>query len=141
MLFRLIRALYNDQRVRFICIGGFATLIDSGLYALLVKWQQMAPTLAVTCSFAVAFVFSFFAQRHVTFRAAGTGMGDGLRQFFRFLSVQVIGLGLSIGTVQAVKMAGVDPLWAILPKIFVIPFITYILARSWAFRPEMSEIP
>lgn len=141
-MLRLAKALLADRRVRFILVGGMATAIDVGLYlALIWPWLAVEPHLAAVLSYAIAFAFSFTVQRSVTFRAGSTGRGDTLRQFFRFLAVQLVGLGMSLGFVQLAELAAVHPGWAVVPKVLLVPPITYILARSWAFRPERRAIP
>ena len=57
---------------RFGLVGGGATLIDLGTSALLLwLWPSLAENLVSTSAFFVAFWFSFFGHRYITFQKQG----------------------------------------------------------------------
>ena len=76
------------QLIRFALVGGTNTLIDIGLLFGLVAIGLPKLT-ANTISTGIAFVFSFFANRHYTFKASGAAIH---RQIILFIIVTLFGL-------------------------------------------------
>ena len=65
--------------LRFAIVGVAATLIQYGVYFVLVLWLN--PTLAMTIAYAVSFAFNFVASTRYTFRvkaSARRGAGFAL---------------------------------------------------------------
>ena len=64
--------------LRFAIVGVAATLIQYGVYFVLVLWLN--PTLAMTIAYAVSFAFNFVASTRYTFRVkASARRGAGFR--------------------------------------------------------------
>lgn len=78
----------SDSRHRFVAVGSINTLIDFGILLSLTH-AGVHPIAANYLSTACAFVFSFYANRQVTFRAAGGALP---RQAILFCTFTLFGL-------------------------------------------------
>jgi putative flippase GtrA len=96
----------NQQVIRFGAVGVVNTLIDVGLLFVLSNLGVFV-VLANIISTTMAFVFSFFANRHYTFRRSG---GDMLREMLLFTVVTLFGLWV----LQSIVIAAFYPLIATL---------------------------
>lgn len=78
----------NTDKIRFVAVGLANTTIDFGILFTL-TYAGMNVIAANYISTSLALVFSFFANKHFTFRSVGS---DSKREFIKFLIVTLIGL-------------------------------------------------
>jgi putative flippase GtrA len=78
----------NQQKLRFLAVGGFNTLLDFGLLFLLKSFGLPVIT-ANIISTTIAFCFSFFANKNYTFKAADTNIK---REIVLFTVITLFGL-------------------------------------------------
>jgi len=116
------------QLVKFGGVGLAATAVHAVIYAGLGK--IIAPAWANLYAFSVAFIVSYLGHRYVSFAQAAPVRGSLLR----FVVVALVGLLLNAGFVQAVTLAQLDYRWALLPMLFFVPGVTFLLSKYWAFR-------
>lgn len=92
-------------------------------------------------AFLVAVVVSYVGNHSWTFRREGRHE----RHLPRFLTIALIGLALNQGIVFGlVTIAGLSYLVGILAVIAIVPVISFVLSRSWAFiefRSGTSHVP
>ncbi|QJD71083.1 GtrA family protein [Marinobacterium sp. LSUCC0821] len=114
-------------------------LIATGVHALvygILGWY-MEPMLANLIAFLIAFFFSYSGHFFWTFRiqTQGEKIHKAFNYQFRFLVVALSGLLLNSFAVWVVTgVLQVDYLFAVVPMIFVVPLLTFVLARLWVFR-------
>jgi putative flippase GtrA len=94
----------NQQKLRFLAVGGFNTLLDFGLLFLLKAFGLPVIT-ANIISTTIAFCFSFFANKNYTFKATDTNIK---REIVLFTVITLFGL------------------WVL--QTIIIKAITYVLA-------------
>lgn len=80
--------------LKFLVIGSMAFLIDAMILQALVSLAGFSPFLGRFFSFSVAVVFTWLANRTVTF---GLKYPPHLREFFGYVFSQSIGLGINVG--------------------------------------------
>jgi putative flippase GtrA len=77
------------EKLRFGIVGAVNTVIDFGVLFLLTAGEA-APVAANIASTSLAFTFSFFANKHYTFKARGTA--NLRREIILFILVTLTGL-------------------------------------------------
>lgn len=78
----------NQQKLRFLAVGGFNTLLDFGLLFILKSFGLPVITANIT-STTIAFCFSFFANKKYTFKTTDTNVK---REIILFIAVTLFGL-------------------------------------------------
>ena len=91
------------QFVKFGIVGGLNAMLDLGVLNLLIRWSGIAFgayfSLFKALSFSVAVINSYFWNKYWTFHSE-----DGPRpvEFFKFLSVNLVGLAINVGAATLV---------------------------------------
>ncbi len=119
----------GPQAVRFGGIGVLNTLLDLGLFWLLLGTGVDAVP-AHVASYSAGIVCSFVLNRHWTFGSQGHWGGE----FVRFLGVNAVSLAATTAAVAAT--AAVDPMFAKLLALGVSFCINFGLSRRFVFRPR-----
>ena len=111
---------------RFGLVGGGATLIDLGSSALMLwLWPTLAENLVSTSAFFVAFWFSFFGHRYITFQKQGAAS--------KFLLVALFSLAVRNLILSGLLFAGLSGLLPVVIATLTVTVLTYILSRVWVF--------
>ena len=111
---------------RFGLVGGGATLIDLGTSTLMLwRWPHLAENLVSTSAFFVAFWFSFFGHRYITFQKHGA-VG-------KFLMVALFSLAVRNVLLLALLWIGLSGLLPIVIATLAVTILTYLLSRVWVF--------
>jgi putative flippase GtrA len=133
--------LLVHELAKFGIVGAIATVIDFGISNLLVH-QRWSEIVATAISVTVAATFSYFANRHWTFRhRARSGLG---REYSLFFVLNGIGLLIAEACIVAVR-DGLDKhgiLWFNVARVLglvigtIFRFTTY---KRWVFlAPERA---
>ena len=141
----------NQQKTWFIIVGTINTVIDFGVFSFLVL-AGLPTVLANYPAPTIALIFSFFANRHFTFRASSSKM---TRQVVLFFGVTLFGLWVIQPTIihmlepLTTKVFNQDYLGALMAKIaatIVTLFWNFILYKRVVFKQNTNvasdkEIP
>ncbi|ATL93406.1 polysaccharide biosynthesis protein GtrA [Aeromonas sp. CU5] len=112
--------------VRFGFVGGGATLVDLGTsIALFHTWPAMSEHLVTTLAFAIAFWFSFFGHRYITFQKQGAAS--------KFLLVALFSLAVRNLILSGLLFAGLSGLLPVVIATLTVTVLTYVLSRVWVF--------
>jgi putative flippase GtrA/4-amino-4-deoxy-L-arabinose transferase-like glycosyltransferase len=134
---RLMR-LANDQRVRFLAVGGVNTVVGYAIFALVSQWVlrdvPFGYLAALVISYAIALVLAFFLYRSFVFKVTGSSVRD----FVRFTSVYAVSIAINLAVLPLlVEMAHVSPLIAQAVILVITTLISYVGHRFFSFRrPE-----
>ena len=123
------------QLSKFASVGVIATGVHALVYG--VVGAVLEPMLANLIAFLIALLFSYSGHFLWTFRAQTQGreMHKAFAYQFRFLVVALSGLLLNSSAVWLVtERLQIDYLHAVVPMVFVVPLVTFALAKVWAFR-------
>jgi putative flippase GtrA len=131
---------------RFGMVSVITTLIDFGIFNLLVIRELLPPLAATTISYTCGILASFVLNKWFTFRG---GRDNLAHEFGLFVGINVIGLALNNGAVAlAEHAAGGGTLLLNLAKLgagaltWVMKFLTF---KHWVFpvqelqRPSLEE--
>lgn len=148
-VWRLVVRLLADERVRFVVVGGFNTVIGYGLYAIFfelvfghplsrVVGVYVASVLCVYASYVVTVPLAFALHRRFTFRVHGTGRI--IVDFPRFCIVYVISLTINTFALPAIEHLGIVPLLAQAMVLVGVTVVTYFGHRIFSFhRPDRID--
>ncbi len=141
---RIIDGLSDGRRaqlgeiVRFGVVGATATLLQYGIYWLLIQLvgdglpparQHFWSTVAMSVGYAVSFVFNFFASTRFTFRVkANARKGAG------FLFSHVVNYFLQMVTLNLFLWLGVSRTLAPIPMFCVCVPVNFLLVRFFLKR-------
>ena len=114
----------------FGAVGAYAALTHLLVFGVAQRW--MAPEWANAMGFAVAFFVSFGGHRWLSFRDAGTGVGQSLG---RFAATALLGFATNEAVfVLLLRGLGVPSWPALMAALLVAAGQTFVLSRFWAFR-------
>jgi putative flippase GtrA len=124
----IINRLDTDKRqklgeiIRFGAVGAAATLIQYGVYLLLVGHTHVA--VANTVGYIVSFVFNFYASTRFTFRVKATA-----RRGAGFILSHVVNYLLQMGTLALFIGIGVSKSLAPIPMFCICVPVNFLLVR------------
>jgi putative flippase GtrA len=132
---RLIRKLAGDERVRFLAVGGFNTVLGfvlfAGLELLFGRWIGYIVTLLI--SYVIAICVAFILHRHVTYRVTGTG--NVVVDFLRFSSVYLVAIAINLVALPLlVELAHFPPILAQAIITVVTTLVSYFGHKLFSFR-------
>ena len=113
--------------VRFGIVGGVATLIQYGVYLLML--YAVSPTLSNTIGYAVSFLFNFVASTRYTFKVK-----TNVRHGAGFALSHLINYGLQIVMLHLFMALGFSEKLAPVPMFCVCVPINFLLVRFFLKR-------
>ncbi|GAA6529966.1 MAG: GtrA family protein [Prevotella sp.] len=124
-----------DQMMRFCVVGLIATLIQYGIYWILIHLMGISghihvwSTIAMTIAYLASFVFNFFASTRFTFHVrANAKRGAG------FLFSHVVNYFLQMITFNFFLWIGMGRLWAPIPMFCICVPTNFLLVRFFLTR-------
>ena len=131
-----IRRLVDDERVRFLFVGGINTVVGYGLFVALDlsvgHWLGYLGCLYL--SYVLGVTSAFFLHRRITFRAQAAE-GSQWLAFLRFSSVYVVTLVINtMGLPLLVELAHLSPIGAQAIMVVVATLISYVGHKYFSFR-------
>lgn len=135
----LKRAL-NRETVSYLIVGGLTTLLDWGLFTVLVKSLGMDHLIANIISTAAAIFFAFFANKFIVFRSMGRDKNTLFSELGRFLGSRLATFLLQ----EALLFLGVNllhfdsVLMKMLTSVLVI-ILNYFLSKIFIFKKEKAD--
>jgi putative flippase GtrA len=130
-----VSALFADERVRFLVVGGINTIVGYALFALLqlTVGQTIGYLGSLYGSYVLAVTLAFVLHRRFTFRVEGTG--NRFVDFVRFASVYVVSLAANTVVLPLlVEFARLDPLVAQAISVVVTTVVSYFGHKYFSFR-------
>jgi putative flippase GtrA len=139
---RAINRLLEDERVRFLIVGGINTVVGYGLFVLfeltIGTWIGYLGSLYL--SYAIAILLAFVLHRHFTFRASGTG--SVFLDFVRFASVYIVSLIINTAALPAlVEWGHLVPIVAQAFIVVVTTLLSYFGHKVFSFRRPADRKP
>lgn len=129
-----VRALLADDRVRYVMVGGFTSVLYYALFALAWSVLEIRPYLLVTVMAHISTAILVYPlYRTFVFRSNA----PWVRGFVKFYTVFLGGLVVSfVGLPLLVEVIGMPVLISQGILIFVVPIFSYLAHRAWTFRPH-----
>ncbi len=122
------------QLVKYFIAGFLGLLADLAVYTATFAYSHLQYILSTILAFPVAQVISFIIDRYWTFQNHSKRRKV---QFAKFLAVSAIALAMNVSiNYLFVSRLGFSPIYAQTASITIIPVISYIGHRYWAFKDE-----
>lgn len=121
------------QLVRFLISGGAVTALGVGVYMFVALWLRWHPQVGNFLAYVTAAAIGYWLHSHWSFKGHGE-RGNLGRTGPRFLVVSLLSLILnSLWVWLATGPLDLDPVWPVVPMLFVTPLVTFTLNRRWVF--------
>ncbi|MFC5678210.1 GtrA family protein [Aeromicrobium endophyticum] len=132
-----VRGLVDDQRVRFLAVGGFNTVLGYVTFSALTLWVfhevRFGYLLSLVGSYAIGISVAFVLYRRLVFKVQGQVMRD----FVRFVTVYAVSIGINAVVLPVlVEVAGVPPLAAQAVVVLITTLLSFVGHRSFSFRRD-----
>jgi putative flippase GtrA len=132
-----LRALYDDERLRFLVVGGINTAFSYAVFALLVVTleHRIHYTILLVITHVISVLFAYGLHRRLVFRVQGNVLGD----LMRYWSVHLSALGVNLVTLPLlVAVVGLGVLVAQALSIGFTAVISYIGHKYFSFRRPVA---
>ena len=117
---------------RFGLVGVGATATHMLVAAALITHLKLNPFVANSAAFIVAFFISFLGHYFWSFQSKAQSANQALKKFFL---IAAGGFGFNTLVLAALLKSGITtPLSSTMIAIGVVPVITFIASRFWAFK-------
>jgi putative flippase GtrA len=132
-----IRRLVADQRVRFLAVGAFNTVLGYVTFSALTLWVfhdvQFGYLLSLACSYAIGISVAFVLYRRLVFVVHG----HVVRDLVRFVSVYAVSIAVNAVVLPLlVEVADVPPLVAQAVVVLITTLLSFFGHRSFSFRRD-----
>lgn len=131
-----VRRLFDDERVRFLFVGGINTAFGYAVFVLLylAAGHEIGYLGSLYLSYVIGVSLAFVLHRRVTFRAHETG-GNPVLDFLRFASVYAVSLAVNtIGLPLLVEFAHLPAIGAQAIMVVMTTLISYLGHKYFSFR-------
>lgn len=113
-------------------VGGLATAVHLGLFALLIELVAMRPIWANLPAFGVAIIVGFVGHRLWTFRSENAER-HWSSAFPKFAGTALFGLALNSIIVSGVEAAGLGYGYSMVLMATLTPGAVFVISKFWAF--------
>ncbi len=131
----LVRSRIGEW-ARFLLIGGWSTILDCAVLAMLTTWANWSPTPAYIAGFTTSIVTRYFIDRFYTFRHAKMFAKVVWREFFQYIFSCCFAMAIGTVIFYACIYLGFS---VAISKIISIPPVTiagYLLFRFVVFKAK-----
>lgn len=122
----------RSEAIRFVAVGGFATVLQYGIYVIFVNAVGVQAVVSTLISYAISFVANFFLTSYFTFRS-----NPNAKKGIAFTLSHLINMGMQTGFVAIFKGL-VGPTLALLPALAICIPVNFFLVR-FAFKSKYIQ--
>ena len=144
----LISRLYQDQRIRFLAVGGFNTVLGYVLFValdnLVFEHIPFGYLLSLIVSYAITIGLAFILYRRFVFKVRGRVFGD----LIRFIGVYAIAIGINVLALPLlVEVVRLPPFLAQAIIIVITTLVSFFGHKKVSFyrpqedHPEAADSP
>ena len=128
---------WNNAVLRYIFLGGCATLVNLGCYYILRMTTNLNLNVANVISVAVAMMFAYFTNSRFVFMSEATTFKAKFAEFVKFVSARLSTMGVEVGGVWL--MADVMKMNDYFAKFliqFIVLVLNYFLSKFFVFSKK-----
>ncbi len=122
-----------SEIIRFGMVGGFATVLQYGIYVIFVDAVGVPAVVSTIISYAISFIFNFFLSNYFTFKTKPNAL-KGLG----FTLSHLINMGMQVGLVAIFKSLVGNTL-ALLPAMAICIPVNYLLVRFFLTNSRFEK--
>lgn len=137
---------YKEQ-IMYLVVGGGTTVIDWGVFTLIVLltpdlshlpfFDRFPNAIAYTAAWAAAVLFAYWASKYFVFESAKK---EGSSQFFRFVASRLLTLGVSlVGDFLLTGLWHINEFIAKLIISVVVIILNYITSKLFVFNKKAEK--
>lgn len=128
-----IRALYENDIVRYIFFGGCTTLVNLVSFFIL-RRVGVELTIANIISIILAIIFAYLVNSKYVFQDKCETLRDHIKPFCKFVSARVVTMAIEVGGVWLlVEAAGMMDMAGKFIIQFVVLILNYIFSKFFVF--------
>lgn len=136
----LLARLINRETLSYVIVGGITTLLDWGIFTLLVKVFSLDHLLANIISTACAILFAFVANKYIVFRSLKRDKGTLLRELSRFAASRLFTFLLQeLLLFITVNLLHFDSVIMKMATSILVIILNYFLSKLFIFKKEPSH--
>ena len=139
-IWKLIVWCWNNSVLRYIFLGGCATLVNLGCYYVLRMTTNLNLNVANVISIAVAILFAYFTNSRFVFMSEAHTFSEKFGEFAKFIGARLSTMAIEVGGVWL--MADVLKMNDYIAK-FLIQFIVlvsnYFLSKFFVFSKKEKK--
>lgn len=133
----LVMWCWNNAVLRYIFLGGCATLVNLGCYYILRMTTNLNLNVANVISVAVAMMFAYFTNSRFVFESDASTFKERFGEFVKFVSARLVTMVVEVGGVWL--MADVMKMNDYIAKFiiqFIVLVLNYILSKFFVFSKK-----
>ena len=133
----LVMWCWNNAILRYIFLGGCATLVNLGCYYILRMTTNLNLNVANVLSVAAAMMFAYFTNSRFVFESDANTCKEKFNEFVKFISARLLTMVIEVGGVWL--MADVMHMNDYIAKFiiqFIVLVLNYILSKFLVFRKK-----
>ncbi|WP_373213911.1 GtrA family protein [Ruminococcus sp. 5_1_39BFAA] len=128
-----IRALYENDMVRYVFFGGCTTLVNLVSFFIL-RHAGVGLTIANIISVILAIIFAYLVNSKYVFQDKCETLRDHIRPFCKFISARLVTMVIEVGGVWLlVEAAGMMDMAGKFIIQFIVLILNYIFSKFFVF--------
>lgn len=128
-----IRALYENDMVRYVFFGGCTTLVNLVSFFIL-RHAGVELTIANIISVILAIIFAYLVNSKYVFQDKCETLRDHIRPFCKFISARLVTMVIEVGGVWLlVEAAGMMDMAGKFIIQFIVLILNYIFSKFFVF--------
>ena len=138
-IWKLIVWCWNNSVLRYIFLGGCATLVNLGCYYVLRMTTNLNLNVANVISIAAAILFAYFTNSRFVFMSEAHTFSEKFGEFAKFIGARLSTMVIEVGGVWL--MADVMKINDYIAKIgiqFIVLVLNYIFSKIFVFRKKSN---
>ena len=125
----------SNQFFRFCLVGTSGVLVNMVVMWAAYEMLGLHYVISSVLAFFISTINNFTLNKFFTFHDTQRGWAAVLKQYLKFVSVTLIGLGINLGLlVLLVETTGMDPVWANLLGVLAATVSNFVGNKLYAFR-------
>lgn len=134
-IWKLIVWCWNNAVLRYIFLGGCATLVNLGCYTLLRLTTSINLNVANVISVATAMVFAYFTNSRFVFESDATTFPEKFKEFVKFIGARLSTMAIEIGGVWLMAdILHINDYFAKIVIQFIVLVLNYIFSKLFVFK-------
>lgn len=126
---------WKNPVLKYIFLGGCATLVNLVSYYILRTTTKMNLNLANTLSVMLAMLFAYFTNSRFVFESSASTLAEKLREFLKFISARLSTMIIEVGGVWLMSdILHINDYIAKFVIQFIVLVLNYILSKLFVFR-------
>ena len=137
----LIVWCWNNPVLKYIFLGGCATLVNLCSYYILRATTNIDVNPANVISVTLAMLFAYFTNSRFVFESTAVTFKEKFREFVKFISARLLTMVIEVGGVWF--MADVIHMNDYIAKIliqFIVLVLNYIFSKVFVFKKEQPGV-